>query len=469
MSFARTEFLLFLAAVVVVIQFVPARGRGLTMLAGSALFYAYAAPLHLVLLFVSIMLDYGVGLALGRTEASGARRVWVWTSVIGNLALLVGFKYVGVLAPEVAGVQGYLGQPMHVGLELIVPLGISFYTFQSMGYSIDVYRRRVEPCRSLPRFALFVAFFPQLVAGPIEKAEHLLPQLDRLQPLTGPNLVAGIDRILIGLIKKLVFADRFRWPLLAVLDQPAGHDSLTLIASAFGLFAILYLDFSAYTDMAIGSARLFGVKLVENFDKPHLTHTVADFTRRWHMSLVNWIGEYIHAPLMGNKLSYLRLWSVNLLVMCLFGLWHGPRWNYVFCGALLGVVVSCEQSLRLSRMRRGIRRPAHRARWRILLAWAWTMCVWAFFAVGLFSPNWNSMQAFVVETCTWRTPNIEGLRFAAIVFGLMLLGLGLQARSDRWKPLLESGTTLVPRYVLAILLLTYGSVPDPTDFVYFQF
>ena len=287
MSFAEWEYLPFLLVVLGAFQFVPRRARALFLLAASYAFYAWWSALHCLLLLASTAVDYGVGLALHATQNRRRRKLLLLLSIAVNLALLAVFKYGGFAAENLNRLLDVTGGGPIPWRELVLPLGISFYTFQTLSYSIDVYRRTIEPCRNPIDYALYVSFFPQLVAGPIERAGHLIPQLRRLELLSPGNFSLGARRILWGLLKKTVVSDRLIAFAMPVVRDPGAHDPVTLYTAATTMVAVLYLDFSAYTDIARGSARLFGVELVPNFDRPFLRRESSEFWTRWHLSLIH--------------------------------------------------------------------------------------------------------------------------------------------------------------------------------------
>ena len=471
MPFTSTEYLVFLFLVAAAFPFLPRRGRVAGMLLASYLFYLGQTPLHLGLLVGSTLLDFVVGLQLDREGSPRTRRAWLLVSLTGNLGALVAFKYTGMFAE----VWNWFGSDAAGGLVIpkwVLPLGISFYTFQTIGYTLDVYRRRIPACRSVLDYALYVSFFPQLVAGPIERAEHLLPQLRALQPVGLANLSLGLRRILWGLLKKLAIADRLRPEVFDVLDAPAAHDTLSLVVTCFGLLAILYLDFSAYTDIARGSARLFGVELVENFHTPFAATSISDFTRRWHVSLIRWIEDYLYAPLMRGRVTHTKIWSTNLLVISLFGVWHGPYVSFLLAGGALGVAISIEQSGRLRRAHRG-ERGVRRTPLRALGGWATAVSIWAFFVVVLFTADTEHALDFyaALGSPSWPDPAHSTYLTRTALILCALLGVHIVgARLD-----LERHWQRLPRPVRPALLFFVAwflvrSMPATIEsFVYFRF
>ena len=476
MSFARIEYLPFMGLVLLLWPFVPAQRRSLALLGASYVFYLWFRPWNAVWLIGSTLVDFWIGRRLGATDDLRRRKALLWASVALNLGLLGTFKYAGWLAlnlqsigipvPGVAALQG-----------LALPLGISFYTFQTLSYTIDVYRGRLKPCVNLVDYALYVSFFPQLVAGPIERARHLLPQLRKLAPLTAPNLAAGGSLILWGLLKKTVVGDRLVGEVWPVFMDAYALDSLSALVGASAMLAVLYLDFSAYTDLARGSARLFGVRLVQNFDHPFVATSIQEWTRRWHISLQTWIVDYVHAPLARGVPTHAKIWRTNLVVMALFGLWHGARWTFLFWGLAYGVLVSVEHSRRLSRMRSG-RGPApaptsHKAL-RNVVAWALTLFVSVQFIVLFFSPNMSFARDFVLAQFSATLPaNAERWAWCGAV-GLGLLGLlSVHFATARWKPAVIWPRIPMPLRALVLIAgvgaALFGRVTSSRPFIYFDF
>jgi alginate O-acetyltransferase complex protein AlgI len=478
-NFAALEYLPFLGLVVGIFPFVPRGWRTSFLLLASYVFYLAAVPWHGLLLLASTLLDYGVGLALGRTAGPRARRALLALSLVGNLGLLAWFKYGGFLARSASALGELLGLDALVWSEVLLPLGISFYTFQTLSYSLDVYRGRLEPERDLRAFALYVAFFPQLVAGPIERAGDLLPQLRAARPTGLADLGAGSTLILWGLLKKACLADRLAPLLTPIFAAPAQHSSAELAAAALLAMVRLYLDFSGYTDIARGSARLFGVQLVPNFERSFLVASNDQFWRRWHMSLGRWIADYVHAPLSRGRPSYLRIWVLDLLVMGLFGLWHGAEWNFVVLGLAAGVAVALEHSRALQRFRRGERRSGARpGPLQVVLGFAWTMALNAGLLVLFFVPDLPG--ALDYYGALWPRAGSEGWAAALALDPALAAAL-------LWLPPLFAAHALLAQPAAAMLWTRAGPairvavrlgllglflryrVPGAVPFVYFQF
>jgi len=343
MLFQSLDFMAFLAAVLVLYWLLPRRGQNLLLLVSSAVFYGYIHPWFLLLLLTSTLCDYGCG--RGIAERPRHRRLWLAISLCVNLGMLGTFKYFGFFVDNVQQLCDTLGVPLSgPTLGLVLPVGISFYTFQTLGYTIDVYRGKVKARRDLLDYAVFVTFFPQLVAGPIERASRFLPQVEAPRRLEPGRLRDGLLLMVQGFFVKLVIADNVGitadrvfqlsdpgWPLLWV----------GVLAFCVQIFA----DFSAYTDIARGTARLLGFELTENFRQPYLSRGPAEFWRRWHISLSYWMRDYIYVPLGGSRVTR-RRWALNILVVFgISGLWHGASWNFVGWGLYWGLLIVAARAL----------------------------------------------------------------------------------------------------------------------------
>ncbi len=336
MQFNSLQYILFLPLIAVGYFALPQRWRWAWLLAGSYYFYACWNPAYLLLLLASTIVDYCVGLSLGRMDRPAARTAVLLCSLALNQGLLFTFKYFNFFSESLAFLSGLIGNrellPYH--LDVLLPAGISFYTFQTLAYTIDVYRRECPAEKHLGRFALYVAFFPQLVAGPIERAAHLLPQFCERHHWDYGRSVSGLRLILWGLFKKMVVADRMALIAGSVYGEAEAPAGIFVVIGTVAFAFQIYCDFSAYSDIAVGSARILGINLMLNFNRPYAALSIRDFWRRWHISLSIWFRDYVYMPLGGGRVSGLR-WVRNIAVVFLLsGLWHGAEWTFVCWGAL---------------------------------------------------------------------------------------------------------------------------------------
>ena len=464
MLFTETRFLLFLGALLTLFWLLRANtGRKLLLLLASYAFYAAWDWRFLSLILISTAVDFAVGQALERSQSPRGRRLLLGVSLVVNLGLLGFFKYFGFFTESLRDLARVLGQELsQPTLEIVLPVGISFYTFQTLSYTIDVFRRQLEPTRNLLDFALFVAFFPQLVAGPIVRAREFLPQLSEATTWSRVDVRWAVHLFLLGYFKKAVLSDNVAPWVDAFYLSPASFDALSawLATSLYSLQ--IYCDFSGYSDMAIASAALFGYRLRDNFDAPYLARNIAAFWRRWHMSLSSWLRDYLYISLGGNRAGALRT-QVNLMItMGLGGLWHGASWNFVLWGVLHGLALVVHRQL------------SDKVRVPSWLAVSFTLLFVQIVWIPFRSPDLTSTTTAI----TALFGSGDGSRAFAIeqvaILGLLAVaGLAAQAwyrasqRTPMWRQLpaplfaFSSGALLV----LLLSLTPVGTRP----FIYFQF
>lgn len=341
MLFNSLVFLVFMAVVLLVYPRLRHRAQNWFLLVASYVFYGYWDWRFLSLLAISTLTDYLVGRTLHRTEDVTKRKRLLAVSVTVNLGLLGFFKYFNFFVDSMGAIIEGFGMEPHVPLlRVLLPVGISFYTFQTLSYTIDVYRRRLEPTDDLLDFAVFVSFFPQLVAGPIERAKNLLPQVAMPRLVDRRMVVTGMNLILMGFFKKIFVADTLAPFVNQVFDDPGTWTSGQLLTGVYAFCFQIYGDFSGYSDIARGVARLLGFELMENFHAPYLSRSPAEYWKRWHVSLSTWLGDYLYIPLGGNRKGEIRTY-VNLMVtMLLGGLWHGASWTFVAWGLWNGIYLA---------------------------------------------------------------------------------------------------------------------------------
>jgi alginate O-acetyltransferase complex protein AlgI len=340
MLFNTLEFLVFFLVVLGLYSVLKHPRQNALLLVASYVFYGAWDYRFLLLLIGTTMVDYWVALAVHRQADVIRRRHILLFSIVANLGVLGIFKYFNFFADSLVQLAGGLGLTVSpVTLNIILPVGVSFYTFQSMSYTIDVYRGHVQPCRRLSDFALYVAFFPQLVAGPIERPTTLLPQITSPRTMTVEKIGAGLSLIALGLFKKVVMADNLAPTVDAIFSKQGGFTAGEVLIGAL-LFAFqIYGDFSGYTDIARGSSRILGFELRQNFRQPYFARDPSDFWRRWHISLSTWLRDYLYVSLGGNRDGKARTYRNLMLTMILGGLWHGAAWNFVLWGFYHGALL----------------------------------------------------------------------------------------------------------------------------------
>lgn len=341
MNFHSLDYFVFLTCALVVYHWLASRTGlrfGFLFLASCAFYMAWN-PAYIALILFSITLDYVAGRSIFAAAQTGElrkKRAWLVASLAANLGLLGTFKYFNFFSRALADAAQAVGLPVTAAqLDVVLPVGISFYTFESLSYTIDVYRGRLTPSRNFVRFACFITFFPHLVAGPIVRAADFLPQLEGPRRLAPRAVSDGAFLIATGLVKKVVFADYLAVNLVdRVFDDPTAYSSAEVMVGLYAYTMQIFCDFSGYTDVARGSAMLFGLELPENFDRPYLATSPADFWRRWHMTLSTWLRDYLYFPLGGSQVAPLRAYANLWLTVFLVGLWHGAAWTFVIYGIL---------------------------------------------------------------------------------------------------------------------------------------
>lgn len=346
MVFNSVKYIIFLPIVVLIYFLIPIRGeknnqnlyRNIFLLIASYYLYMCWIPQYAILLFLCTIITYTTSIILCHTENQSYRKILLITSIIINLGILFTFKYYNFFIENINAILQYLGITINFKTSnLLLPVGISFYTFQTIGYTIDVYRRDVKTEKSFINYALFVSFFPKLAQGPIEKSKSLLSQFKEIHQFEYLPAVKGMRIILLGMFKKVVIADTVAIYVNAVFNNVNEYSGLTLLLAVL-LFAIqIYCDFSGYSDIALGSSKLLGFKIMENFHAPYFSESIGEFWNRWHISLNNWLKEYLYIPLGGSKKGFKRKLINLFVVFLLSGIWHGANWTYIIWGMLNGI------------------------------------------------------------------------------------------------------------------------------------
>ena len=382
MTFDSLPFLAVLLLVVVAYWLLPQRFRWVLLLTASYVFCATWAPTFLIWIGLSTLVAYALARLMGVTSDPDKRKALLTLGIVSNVSMLHIFKYLGFGAETLRTLFGYLGLTYRVTVpNLLLPVGISFYTLQSIGYLVDVYRGKIEPETHVGLFALYMAFFPKLVSGPIERAEHLIPQFRQTHSFDASRLFSGLRLVLWGMFKKVVVADRLAVYVNEVYADPGGHAGWTIVIAILFSAAHIYIDFSGYSDIAVGVARLFDLELIQNFRQPYLASSISEFWRRWHISFSSWLRDYAYIPLGGNRVPRWRRDLNVLIVFLVSGIWHGAAWTFVFWGALHGVYIVLENrsknvldriegTLRLEHT--AVRRTMGTVTTILLVSFAWT-------------------------------------------------------------------------------------------------
>ncbi|WP_187261807.1 MBOAT family O-acyltransferase [Pontibacter beigongshangensis] len=474
MLFNSFTFLLFFGVILILYYYVPKRYKWILLLTASYYFYMSWRWEYIFLIILSTVIDYVVAQQIEKSSEAGRKKIWLGVSLVSNLGLLFYFKYYNFFIDSVNEGVSLFGVDLALPFaEIILPVGISFYTFQTLSYTLEVYYGRQPAEKHFGKFALFVSYFPQLVAGPIERPQNLLHQLDNPQPIVPENVIKGLRLFIWGLFKKVVVADRLAYFVDIVYNNPDSYHGLSvIIATVFFAFQI-YCDFSGYSDMAIGVAKIMGVDLMKNFRTPYFSTSVKEFWSRWHISLSTWFRDYVYIPLGGNKVTVNR-WAINLFITFLVsGVWHGASWTFVIWGFIHGLISTLE-ALNSKRKFISFSVPP-------VLSTVWTFSVvcfaWLFFrannmqeAFTLIGNMFNFSYNFLDEVSALNGANQYNLAVGfPLIMLLLLLEKGQELRLVQhyfhsYKPV-----RFACYISLIVLIAFFGVFVAQSNFIYFQF
>ncbi|MFY0674907.1 MAG: MBOAT family protein [Bacteroidia bacterium] len=469
MFFNSIEFIIFLPIVVAVYYLLPYRFRWLWLLGASYYFYMSWKAEYALLIIGSTVVDFFAAQFIDKTDKKSIKKAWLSLSLITNLGLLAVFKYYNFFRGELEEILVANGlENWFPTLSLLLPVGISFYTFQTLSYTLDVYYGRQKPEKHFGIFSLYVSFFPQLVAGPIERFSHLGAQLKEWQKLHYPNIVSGLRLILYGLFVKMVVADN-----LSPYVDKVYRDYETLSSSTIGLGLVfyafqIYADFFGYSTIAIGAAKLLGIDLMDNFKAPYTAISIGDFWKRWHISLTTWFREYLYLPLGGNRVNQFR-WMINILIVFIVsGFWHGANWTFIFWGAIHGVVYLVENifgrvtGIKAKNLNNTLKIVASLKTFLIVVL------AWTFFRAKSFDHATHILQALFANFDVVSTIEIGQMLIplAFIYFSFdAILG---QKRFDNWLDTQHWSIRWSTYSILLFSTMAFGGVSHQ-PFIYFQF
>lgn len=486
MFFNSLQFALFFPLVFFLYWFATngkLKPQNLLLLAASYFFYACWDYRFLSLLVFSTLLDYFTGLQIAAAKNKSHKKLWLCLSVIVNLGFLALFKYFNFFVDSFAGLLSVFGfNPNPWSLQVILPVGISFYTFHGLSYVLDLYHNKIKPERNIIDYALFVGFFPLLVAGPIERATHLLPQIKKTRKFDYAKAVDGLRQVLWGLFKKIVIADNCAEYANMIFDQSGGYTGSTLLLGAVFFAIQIYCDFSGYSDIALGCARLLGIDLLRNFAFPYFSRNIAEFWRRWHISLSSWFRDYLYIPLGGSRgSSWMKLRNIFIVFM-VSGLWHGANWTFIAWGFLHALYMVPSVLMNTNRnsldtVAAGKRFPAAKEILQMIITFALVVFAWIFFRAdsmshaidyisGIFSPSLFAFPNSAVFANAQIQPAV------LFVFLLMFLIIEWLGREQQYALAalgggLPKSVRLFFYYVLAMIIFLFAGKEQ--DFIYFQF
>ena len=450
------------------------------LLISSYYFYACWDWRFLSLILISSLVDFLVGIALSNQEHVVKRKVLLWTSISVNIGFLAFFKYYNFFVEEFVAVFSMFGREIQANsLNIILPIGISFYTFQTLSYSIDIYKRKLEPSRDFIAFSAFVSFFPQLVAGPIERASNLLPQFLRQRTFDYSNAVMGMQQILWGLFKKMVIADNCAELANMIFNNSADYSGSTLLLGAIFFSFQIYGDFSGYSDIAIGTARLFGIKLMKNFDFPYFSRDIAEFWRRWHISLSSWFRDYVYIPLGGSRVKKAKNIRNVFIVFAVSGLWHGANWTFLIWGILnaiffLPLLLLDTNRNHLDIVAKGKLFPSFKELIAILSTFGITVLAWVFFRAESLTHAISYLDS-MFNLDLFSIPHIMDMPKVKISLVLLTLFVCIEwlGREGAFAiDVLEKKLNGVQRLILysfIVFLIVMYSPTSENPFIYFQF
>lgn len=488
MLFNSVQFLIFFPIVAALYFLIPYKYRWILLLGASYYFYMAWRPEYIILIVLSTCIDYFSSIMMGKESDKKKRKKYLCISLVSNLGLLFIFKYFNFFNESLKEIFYYFNIEHNIpDFSLLLPMGISFYTFQTLSYTIDVYRGRREPEKHFGIFALYVTFFPQLVAGPIERSERLLPQFYEKHDFDYKRVTDGLKRIAWGMFKKVVIADRLAIAVDTVYNKPTEFQGLAfIIATIFFAFQI-FCDFSAYSDMAIGSAEVMGFRLMENFKRPYFSKSISEFWKRWHISLSTWFRDYLYIPMGGNRASVPRHYFNLFFTFLVSGLWHGANWTFIMWGALhgfyliMGIVLKPikEKIVRIIRLDRV---PFLHKSIQMIITFGLVVFAWIFFRANSIAD-----AVYIVKHLSYGLGNIKvsgyikdtllslgldekGIRIAFCSIIIMEFVHIIQCRGS-----IRERLSLKPiwfrwvcYYLLVIFVFLYG-VFGGTEFIYFQF
>jgi alginate O-acetyltransferase complex protein AlgI len=467
MLFHTISFFAFFLAVFVVFWSLPKQEWRLWwVLAASCAFYMSWNPWFITLILVSTSIDYLAARIIDTSRSEAWRRGWLFGSIGVNLGILVVFKYANFFLQTAQSTAGCFGRHLPIGtLEIIVPLGISFYTFEAISYVVDVYRRKTAALRSPLDYGVYILFFPHLIAGPIVRSHDFIPQLHRLRRLNAPRVLLGVRLFLFGLFQKVAVADNLAQLVDPVFAHPADYESLSIWLALLSYTIQIYCDFAGYSSMAIGLAHLLGFRLPQNFNRPYLAASLGEFWRRWHITLGTWMRDYLFIPLGGSRGGTMATCRNLLVTFTLCGLWHGASWNYIAWGCSHGVILCIERLVKLPAW------AAHRVLRPVFIAWTFLLIN----LTMVFVRTQSLTDAYALFRRLFEIVGGKALSPELLLMGAVgVVGvLAVMASNEmiRWRRLALRMPSPLQGALLASLILALMLLwpQDNKQFIYFQF
>ncbi len=493
MLFNSIEFILFFIAVLSVYFFLPLKYRILMLLVASCYFYMAFVPIYILILFITIVIDYFAGILIEKSEGKN-RKILLILSLVSNIGILCYFKYFNFLNDNLSSLLQTFDLKNGISnLSILLPIGLSFHTFQAMSYTIEVYRGNQKSEKNFVTYALYVMFFPQLVAGPIERPQNILNQFKIKHQFEYNRFADGLKLMAWGFFKKVVIADRLSEMVDYVYNDPTHYKGIPLIISTIFFSIQIYCDFSGYSDIALGSARMMGFDLMKNFDRPYASKSIPEFWRRWHISLSTWFKDYLYIPLGGNRVVIWRKYYNLLIVFLISGLWHGASWNFIIWGGIHGILLiisSIIENISFIKIKISESRlfKSFTSFFSIILVFTLTSIAWIFFRASSFKDAYhvlkNLLKATKPQLKLIMNGNEESLKslvylgtdsinfWIAIASIFLLFTIEyLQAKFALTYKLSKSNPIIrFSSYSIIILIILYfGVFNRNVQFIYFQF
>lgn len=478
MLFNSLEFLIFLPIIFTLYWLLNRRSlqsQNLLLMAASYFFYACWDWRFLFLLIFSTGLDYFTGIKMHEAENQRMKKMWFWISIIINLGFLGVFKYYNFFAESLAESLAAVGMQTNFAvLEVILPVGISFYTFHGLSYVIDIYKDRIKPERNFIDYSLFVSYFPLLVAGPIERATHLLPQIKRRRHFDSVKAIDGLNQIIWGLFKKIVIADTCAIYANEIFENPDSANSLTLLMGAIYFTFQIYGDFSGYSDIALGVSKLFGIDLLRNFNFPYFSRDIAEFWRRWHISLSTWFRDYLYIPLGGSKGGMWMKIRNTFIIFLVSGFWHGANWTFITWGFLnalyfLPLLLSGNNRMHLEIVAKGKIFPTLKEFLQMFVTFWLAVLAWIFFRAKTVGDAFDYIKRLFSFDFNGGIQYLGTDRYSVELLVLLLFFLLLEWNAREHEHPVNGKYKWFKLTIIIIGLLTLGVYSKASDFIYFQF
>ncbi len=469
MLFNSAVFGLFIAVLIPLYMLIrTSRWRKVLLLVASYVFYAHWDYRYVSLLALSTVVDYAAGSRLSAAPGRRSRLFWLLASLVTNLGILAVFKYGNFLVASFEPLWSAARiTPPHFPDN--IPVGISFYTFQTMSYTIDIYRGRTKHCGSVLDFALYVSFFAQLVAGPIVRSTDFLPQVKTMPSLRADNIASGVQLFLLGLFKKVVIADNVGLYVSNIFSSPQEYGAVTLWCGAYGFALQIFCDFSGYSDMAIGIGRAFGITIPANFNAPYLARSITEFWRRWHMSLSSWLRDYLYIPLGGNRSGRMKTYRNLMLTMLLGGLWHGASWTFVAWGGFHGALLSLERFFKKATGVEAQKGFHPGGIIRAVITFHLVCISWVMFRVDGFDQLYLYLKRMFFAWTWDGRGELRGLAWALVLL-LLVLGQHAIRGEGRGASMWDRLSAPAQGFALAVLVLLVSLFHvSEVAFIYFQF